>query len=214
MKRHACWILLLAATWIVGAAGTAVAEPTGTKEMAPPKSGPETAAVLSLFGHGATWDGQVPAGALGPNAPATTSHGRAVCGPAVDGFWCRCEIEDRMGEGKNAKTWRGHMVVGYDVPSKAYRAFIADNTGAFQVFDGTMEGNTLTLTTPQPISFMGMMLRDRLTFVGGPDGVIASFKDEHQVGDGPWMPFETVAHMTPLGAERAHATPAGKTKTK
>lgn len=167
--------------------------------MTMPKPGPEMAALFKMFGHGATWEGQVPAGALGPKSPATTSHGMAGCRAAAGGFWVACELEDTMGSGKEAKMWRGHMIVGYDLGSKSYRAVVVDNTGGMFVYDGKMEGGTLTLVTPDAAPIMGTMMKDRLTFVAGPDGRMKSFKDEHQVGQGGWTPFETVDHMKLVG---------------
>jgi hypothetical protein len=202
MRLIASRIGLIAALTILGSASIAAAQqPSGISKKATemPKPGPEMAGILKLFGHGATWEGQVPKGALGPDAPATTSHGKAFCGPIVDGFWCRCLVEDTMGSGQEAKTWRGHMIVGYDLAAKSYRGMVVDNTGSLAMYDARMDGGTLTLETPEPVPFMGVMLKDRLTFVAGPDGIMTSFKDEHKVGDGEWTAFETVEHMVPLG---------------
>jgi hypothetical protein len=203
--RTAVYCIAVAAALSIGApAAVAVAQQSrsDTKEdaMAMPKPGPETAALLKLFGHGATWEGQVAAGALGPDAPATTSPGKAACRPIAGGFWCMCDIQDTMGSGKQAMTWRGHMIVGYDLGTKSYRAATVDNTGVMSIYTGRMEGGTLALETPEAIPFMGMMLKDRLTFVGGADGAMTSFKDEHQVGDGGWSAFETVDHLELVGA--------------
>jgi hypothetical protein len=216
MRLIASRIFLIAALTLCGSASMAAAQQsseTGKKGMEMLKPGPEMAAIHKLFGHGATWEGKVPAGALGPDSPATTSRGRAICGPIVEGFWCRCEVVDTMGSGKETKTWRGHMIVGYDLAAKAYRGLVVDNLGGLTMYNTRMEGGTLTLETPEPVPFMGVMQKDRLTFVAGPDGMMASFKDEHKVGDGGWTAFETVEHIVPLGvAPRAEKAPgkAGK----
>ena len=218
MKLRALYGILTVASLVAGSVSTGMAQsspPSSSEPMAKPKPGPETAALLKLFGHGATWKGEVPAGALGPDSPATTSHGRATCGPIVEGFWCACELEDTMGPGKNAMVFRGRMTVGYDLGTKAYRATLVDNTGLLSMYNGQMGDGTFTLETPEAIPFMGTMVKDRLTFVMGPNGTVTSFKDEHQAGDGAWTAFETAAHMTPLGATHHTAKPSGTSgKTK
>jgi hypothetical protein len=196
-----CSITLMGLLLVVGGSAPRAAAQQSAgmgQTMMMPKQGPEMAAITKLFGHGATWEGQVPEGALGPKSPATKSHGRATCGSIVDGFWYVCHIEDTMGDGKAAKTWKGQMIVGYDVATKSYRGVTADNTGAMTIYDGHMDGSTLTLETPSPVMMMGVMMKDRLTFVGGSDGMMTRFTDEHQVGgSGPWMAFETVGKVTP-----------------
>jgi hypothetical protein len=194
----------LAASLSIGAplpAAFAQQSGTGMKKeaMTMPEPAPQMAPIFKMFGHGATWTGEVPAGALGPHSPATTSHGMAGCRTTAGGFWVTCELEDTMGSGKAAKTWRGHMIVGYDLGSKSYRAVVVDNTGGMFVYNGTMEGDTLTLETPDAAPILGTMMKDRLTFVAGPDGRMKSFTDEHQVAEGGWTPFETVDHVKLVG---------------
>jgi hypothetical protein len=214
MKGTVCSITLMGLLLVGGSVSMAEAQQSAGMEqekMTMPKPGAEMAAVTKLFANGASWEGQVPAGALGPKSPATKSHGKAVCASILDGFWYLCEIEDTMGEGKAAMTWKGHMIVGYDLATKSYRGVAVDNVGAMTIYDGRMDGSTLTLETPSPVSMMGAMMKDRLTFVGGPDGMMAQFKDERQMGgSGPWMAFETVDHMTPLAAGSPGTTSKSK----
>jgi len=212
MRLRPLYGILMVASLVAGSISAAMAQsasPSSSTSMEKPKPGPEMATLLKLFGHGATWKGEVPAGALGPDSPATTSHGRAVCGPIVDGFWCACELEDTMGSGKNAMVFRGRMTVGYDLGTKAYRATLVDNTGLLSMYNGHMGDGTFTLETPEAVPLMGTMVKDRLTFAMGPSGVVTSFKDEHQGSDGAWTAFETAARMTPLGATHHTAKPSG-----
>lgn len=197
MRMRTLAVALIATAGLVGAAFAADEDEMGSKQMTPPKPGAESQALGSFFSTGATWTGEVPAGALGPDSPATTSHGKAVCHEILGGFWYVCEIEDVMGTGDNATTWNGHMVVGYDVNEGAYRAMIADNLGNLTEFEGEMDDNTFVLETPEPVMMMGQMMKDRLTWVKQDDGNM-KFTDEHQMGDDEdWTPFET-AVMKPL----------------
>lgn len=189
-------------------------ESTSSGSPAPAKvtPGPEMAALFKILGHGAAWKGELPAGALGPNYPAMTSHGKASCAPIVDGFWCLCELQDTMGSGKNAVTFRGHMTVGYDLGTKSYRATLVDNSGVLTSYNGQMGDGTFTLETPEPVSIMGTMMKDRLTFTAGPNGLATTVKDEHQGADGAWSTFET-DHLTPA-APAHHPTKASGTTGK
>jgi len=168
------------------------------------------ASVFKILGRGATWKGELPAGALGPNYPAMTSHGKASCAPAVDGFWCLCELQDTMGSGKNAVTFRGHMTVGYDLGTKSYRATLVDNSGVLTLYNGQMSDGSFTLETPEPVSMMGTMMKDRLTFTAGPSGAATTVKDEHQGADGAWTTFET-DRLTPTTT--THHTAKSSTTT-
>lgn len=198
------------------ASATAQESASSTPPAAKLTPGPEMAALFKILGHGAAWKGELPAGALGPNYPAMTSKGKASCASIVDGFWCLCELQDTMGSGKNAVTFRGHMTVGYDLGTKSYRATLVDNSGVLTSYNGQMGDGTFTLETPEPVSIMGTMMKDRLTFTAGPSGVATTVKDEHQGADGAWTTFET-DHLTPATAthntKKASATTTtGKAK--
>ena len=171
-------------------------------QMAPPKAGPESMALDKYFGKSVMWTGQVAAGVMGPGSMATTSHGKAMCHKTLDGFWYTCEVEDMMGAGKDAVTWKGHMFVGYDLGTKAYKGVAVDNMGMLTMFDGTMSDNTFVLETPQEVMMMGQMMKDRMTWEMGAGGMM-TFKDEHQMGGGDWMLAES-------GTMKPMATMKGK----
>lgn len=197
MKMRVFGMALFAAVVLAGAAFAADDEMSSGQEMMPPKPGPEAKALGSFFRSGATWTGEVPAGALGPDAPATTSHGKAVCHEILGGLWYVCDVEDVIGTGDQAITWKGHMVFGYDVAEGAYRCAVVDNMGTLANFDGDMDDDTFVLETPEPVMNMGQMMKDRLTWVKQDDGTM-KFTDEHQVGDDEdWTMFES-AVMKPL----------------
>lgn len=173
--------------------GLAVAQAPGE---AMPKPTEASKAIAMIFGRSATWTGTVPVGAMGPNSPAMPSHGKANCHPAFGGFCYVCDVEDLMGSGKEAMTWKGHVVVGYDLASSSYRGFSADNMGALTTYDGTLDGKKFSLETPNEVMMMGQKMKDRLTWDATDENNI-KFTDEHQMGGGPWTMFES-SDMTPM----------------
>lgn len=187
------------------------AAPAGGAEsagMAAPKPGEESKALGMFFAHGGTWTGKVPPGAVGPNSPEMTSHGTAMCHSMFGGFWYGCDVVDTMGSGKSAMTWRGHMVVGYDTSTKAYRSVVTDNVGTMAMFNGTLEGKKFVLETPDDVMMMGQMMKDRLTWDLS-DGKTMKFTDEHKMGAGDWTMFESAdMHQFNPAAPKAAAAPA------
>jgi hypothetical protein len=196
--------LCLAAVLLVSIGALSLVAIARADEMTPPKPGPETMALDKFFAKGGTWTGQCPAGAMGADSKAMTTHGKAVCRKTLDGFWYVCEVEDMMGTGKEAMTWKGRMMVGYDLGTKSYKSVVVDNMGTLAMFNGTLDGNTFVLETPEQVMMMGQMMKDRLTWTLNPDGTI-DFKDEHQTGEGQWMTFES-ATVKPMAT-------SGKTKS-
>ena len=184
MKRLiACSAMIL--TLALGAALAAADE-----MMMMPKAGPESMALAKFFGKNATWTGHCPAGAMGPDSKEVTTHGKVTTHSMYGGLWYACDVEDMMGTGKQAMTWKGHMIVGWDMGAKAYRGFAVDNMGVGTPWEGQMEGNKFSLWTPNDVMMMGQMMKDRLTWVINDDGTVA-FTDEHKVGEGDWMVAET-----------------------
>ena len=109
----------------------------------------------------------------------------------LGGSWYAADIQDVMATGKDAMTWKGHMVVGWDAGVKAYKGFSVDNMGIAAAYSGTMDGDKFTLETDQPMSEMGQTFKDRLTWLLNSDGT-AAFSDEHQLqGSTDWVKFET-----------------------
>jgi uncharacterized protein DUF1579 len=198
MKKLAPYLFAITAVCaLAGMAGPARSDDTPMsggaarpEAMTAPTPGEESKALARFFAKGGTWEGHVYANAMGPGSPETTSRGKAVTHPLYGGFWYACDVEDAVGAGKDAMTWKGHMLVGYDMGEKRYRSVTTDNMGGFYVMDGTLEGDTFTLVTPAPVMMMGQMMNDRLSWTANADGTV-SFKDEHKVGDADWMTCET-----------------------
>jgi hypothetical protein len=110
-------------------------------------------------------------------------------------------------------TWKGHMVVGYDVNAKAYKATCVDNMGSLTNFDGMLEGTKFTLVTPTEVMMMGQMMKDRLTWdMADPKAI--KFTDEHQVGGGNWTLIESTTMMAtamkPMAAKKTGEATASK----
>src|SRR5262245_44403131 len=181
--------------------GLAFAQPVGEK----PKPGDEIKAIAPVFGMGGTWTGKVPEGAMGPSSPATTTQGKANCHSAVDGFCYVCDVQDKMGSGKDAMLWKGHIIIGYDMPSSKYQAYMSDNTGALTAFDGTLDGKKFSLETPNEVMMMGQSMKDRLTWDFTDENAV-KFTDEHLVSGGSWTTFET-AVMKPMKPTTAAPKP-------
>jgi hypothetical protein len=173
---------------------TASAEPAAgapPAEMKPPTAGPETQLLKPLAASLST-TGMVPANAMGPGSPATTSKGTHVCKWTADKLWLQCEISDTMGSGKAAMTWKGHMMNGYDYTSKMYRAFVTDNWGMGMMLQGKAEGSKIVLESVGEYEMMGHPMKMRAT-IDLTDPKAIKFTDERQMGKGgPWTMFEEV----------------------
>ncbi|HEY3451453.1 MAG TPA: DUF1579 family protein [Myxococcales bacterium] len=145
-------------------------------------------AIAPIFSNPVAWRGEVPAGVMGPNAPATTSQGTANCSPILQGAWYTCEVNDKMGSGTNASNWMGHMVVGYDATANSYKGVMIDNMGTgLETLDGTLTGKKFTLTTTAPVMMMGQSQKQRLSFdYTDPNNI--QFTDERQyAGQQGWV---------------------------
>jgi hypothetical protein len=176
--------------------------------MMMPKPGAEMKAIAPIFGVGAaSWKGDVKAGAMGPNSPATTSHGKVTLHSMFGGLWYACDVDETYGTGKTAMTWKGHMIIGWDTNAKAYKGGSVDNMGAMTSWDGSLDGTKFSLVTPNEIMMMGQMMKDRLTWdMADPKAI--KFTDEHQMGGGDWMLVESATMMV------AAKPMAAKTPTK
>ena len=150
----------------------------------------ETKAIAKIFNSSYTWTGDVAAGSMGPDSPAMKSYGKAVGHTMLGGYWYACDVEDRWGEGKNSMTWKGHMLVGYDNNTKGYVGMCIDNTGGSCTYQGQLNGTIFSLETPNEVSIMGQMMKERLTWDWTEPGSI-KFTDEHQIGGADWKASET-----------------------
>ena len=205
MKRiHRIAFVLLVAC----CGGFAAAVAWSQEAPAMPKPGDEIKAVAPIFGTSGTWHGKVEPGAMGPDSKATISHGKAICHPIVGGMAYACDVEDTWGAGKEATTWKGHMIVGYDATSKSYKASVVDNMGAITMYDGTLNGTTFVLVTPTEVMQMGMSMKDRLTWDFS-DPKAIKFTNDHQLTGGDWTLSES-ATLVPLA--KTAAKPVATTK--
>ena len=166
---------------------------------APPKPSEEIMAIRPIFNGAIAANGRVLPGAMGPDSKDAPSHMTGTCKDLFGGLSYACDIQDKVGAGKTAMTWKGHMVVGWDVGAKAYKASVVDNMGAVGNYDGKLEGKTFTLETPTEVTEMGMKFKDRLVWdFSDPNAV--KFIDQHQTGGGAWS---TVEEQTGKGARAA-----------
>ena len=207
MKRIGRFALVMLVACSVG---MAVGVAWSQEKMEMPKPGPEVKALAPVFGVNGTWHGKVEAGATGPDSKETVSHGKAMCHPMLGGMWYACDVEDTWGTGRDAMTWKGHMTVGYDLGSKSYKASVVDNMGTITMFDGTLNGTTFALETPNEVMVMGAMMKDRLTWDFS-DPKAIKYTDDHKASDGDWKLCES-ATMTPLMAKTAAKPMATTTK--
>jgi len=185
---------------------------SGSMPMSMPMPGAETHALENFFGPSMTWTGRVPAGAMDASSQEMPTHGTATIRAMEDGWWYVCDVEDVVGAGRDASAWKGHMVLGYDAGAKRYRAFCADNSGTITAYDGTLNGDTFVLETPEPTTIMGQRMKDRLSWTRHPDGSF-SFTDEHKGGTGDWKVFEMATGHAAMAMNQANGG-YGQGKTK
>lgn len=170
-------------------AGKPMGAPPSAEEMAPPKPGPETMALKPLATT-LTLAGNVPANAMGPGSPAMTTKGTHSCKWSADKLWLNCEIKDTMGTGKQAMTWNGHMMIGWDFTAKMYRAVMTDNMGAAMMMQGKMDGAKLPLESVGDYQMMGHPMKMRFT-MDMTDPKAFKYTDERDMGkSGKWTTFE------------------------
>jgi hypothetical protein len=214
MKRNML-VFAVVCAMVSAVAAWAADQPAGGAPPEMPKPGAESKALAPFFGKGGTWTGKVSAGAYMPGSPEMTSKGKAVCHEAMGGFCYMCDVEETTGSGKQAMTWKGHMVVGYDMNAKAYHSFTADNMGALNEMDGTLDGNKFVLTTKAPITVMGQTMDDRLSWEHNSDGTV-TFTDEHRPQGGDWALAETSVMHPPAtkSAAKSAAKPAAPVAAK
>ncbi len=197
MRKRMCCAAVVA---MMSIGSLALADEMKSQAMTPPTPGEASKAIAKFFGRNFTWTGKVAAGAMGPDSKEAVSHGKAMGHELYGGFWYVCEVEDVMGTGKDAMTWKGHMLVGYDMGTNSYRAVTVDNMGMMASMNGTLDGDKFVLETPNEVMMMGQMMKDRLTFDAS--GGTIKFTDEHQVGGGEWTLAES-AELKPSGATKS-----------
>jgi hypothetical protein len=105
----------------------------------PPKPGPETKKLAVMVGK-FTNEGEVKAGALGPNSPAVKIKGTEECRWTAGGFGLLCTETVDIGSKREIET----DVAYYDPISKKYEYHGIVNTGETNNQTGTIDGNTWT----------------------------------------------------------------------
>ncbi len=108
---------------------------------APPKPGPEVKQLAVKVGK-FTNEGEVKAGAMGPNSPAMRVRGTDECRWTVGGFGLTCTYAYDVGGTK----WAGTALVYYDSTSKRYRYHGVNNLGEIEDQTGTVSGDAFTWT--------------------------------------------------------------------
>jgi Protein of unknown function (DUF1579) len=109
--------------------------------MAPPKPGPEVKKLGIMVGK-FTNEGEMKAGAMGPNSPAQKSTGSDDCRWAAGGFGVTCTSSVDMGGMKATEV----ALIYYDPTSKMYHYHSVDSAGDIDDATGTVNGDTWTWT--------------------------------------------------------------------
>jgi hypothetical protein len=104
-----------------------------------------------------------------------------------------CDISDTAGAGKQAMTWMGHMLIGYDMEAKAYRSVGADNMGTAFELNAKMEDKKLTMESAHEATMMGVPVKFRFT-MDFSDPKMVKFTDERSMKGGPWQLAETITY--------------------
>jgi hypothetical protein len=160
--------------------------------MAALKPGPETQAIRR-FTKSATWEGLLPAGALGLNAPAMPTKGFVKCKWSVDDLWLVAEIEDVMGTGPEARVWKAVWVSGWDFGHKEYRGAIFDSFGCSSMMRGVLTGSRLVFESMDDVLMHGVATRLRFTFDNSEEKGV-KFTAEHTV-NGKFVVDEEEIHV-------------------
>jgi hypothetical protein len=104
-----------------------------------PKPGPEVKKLAVMIGR-FTNEGEVKAGAMGPNSPAMKVRGIDECRWIAAGFGLVCTETVEMGGTKETETY----VIYYDPTSKKYEEHGVRSTGEIENQTGTVSGDTWT----------------------------------------------------------------------
>lgn len=154
--------------------------------------GPETLAI-KRFTKSARWEGHLPAGALGLNAPAMPTRGHVTCKWSVNDLWLVAEIEDVMGTGPDARVWKAVWVSGWDFGHQEYRGAIFDSFGNASMMRGVLDGHRLTFESMDDVIMHGMRTRLRFTFDNSLEAGVR-FTAEH-LADGRFVVDEQEVHV-------------------
>lgn len=116
---------------------------TVTRAQTPtaPKPGPEVKKLAIMVGK-FTNEGELKAGAMGPNSPAQKATGADDCRWAVGGFGVICNSSAEVAGMKSTEV----AIVYYDPASKRYHYHSVDSAGDIDNATGTVSGDTWTWT--------------------------------------------------------------------
>jgi hypothetical protein len=156
------------------------------------RPGKETLAIKQ-FTKSATWEGHLPAGALGLDAPAMPTKGHMKCKWCVDDLWLVVEIEDQMGVGKDARVWKAVWVSGWDFGLEEYRGAIFDSFGNSSMMRGVLDGHKLMFESIDDVIMHGNATRLRFTFDNS-EAKGVKFTAEHSV-NGKYVIDEQEIHV-------------------
>ena len=131
---HAAVITALAMSALARAQGAPKSDPAQSYPIALPAPGEASKALATFFGGSLNWTGTLEPGAIGPDSKPAVTRGKANCRALYGGLWFACDVEEAMGTGKEARTRKGHLLVGYDLGTRGYRAMVIDNTGTMTTF--------------------------------------------------------------------------------
>jgi hypothetical protein len=164
--------------------GAAPAAPAGApagapEKMEPPKPGPETDA-LKPFVKNFTWTGKQLAGAMGPGSPEMPTKGKVTCKWIVNNLWAACDIEETIGTGKDAHSWKGHHIFGWDFMAKEYRGATVGSMGSIDDLKGKLDGAKLSWESSADRMMHGQPMRFRVSF-DATDPKAVKFTSEHIV---------------------------------
>jgi Protein of unknown function (DUF1579) len=132
--------------FVLACASTAIVD-RARSSTAPPNPGPEVKKLAVIVGK-FTNEGEVKAGAMGPNSPAMKVSGTDECGWTAGGFGLTCTYAYDVGGTK----WAGTALVYYDSTSKKYLYHGVNNLGEIEDQTGTVSGDTWTWTGESSIS--------------------------------------------------------------
>ena len=154
---------------------------------------------LARFFYDCTWTGTVYANMQGPGSPEMQAIGSMRCRPIMDGLWLACDgFQDQYAAGTKLLTWQLHLVVGWDVAARAYRAVLVDNNGTAALLHGTIDGQRLVMTPVEPVPAAGQLAALRLIWDASDPGAV-HWRNEASVNGSPWILIEDYI-MEPIGA--------------
>jgi len=126
-------------SFVLACASSVIVARAQSQAAALPKPGPEVKKLEVMVGR-FTNEGEVKAGAMGPNSPAMKVSGTDECRWTAGGFGLACTETVDIGGTKETETY----VIFYDPLSKKYEEHGVRNTGEIENQTGTVSGDTWT----------------------------------------------------------------------